>query len=90
MYQIVISRPAVKDIARLTPVVAGRVSAAIDALADDPRPAGCVKLAGSDQWRIRIGDWRVIYTIADDVLVVEIVTVGSRGGVYKGRGRKRR
>ena len=54
------------------------------ALADDPRPPGVKKLVGEkDQWRIRIGDWRVVYRIDDGVLVVEVVRVASRGEVYR-------
>jgi mRNA interferase RelE/StbE len=56
----------------------------IAALADTPRPPGCRKLAGRDaQWRIRVGDWRVIYRIDDGRLVVLIVDLGVRGGVYR-------
>jgi len=56
---------------------------AIFALAEDPRPSGCRKLVGSvDEWRIRVGDWRVIYRIDDGVLVVIVVTVAARSGVY--------
>jgi len=56
---------------------------AIFALAEDQRPSGCRKLVGSvDEWRIRVGDWRVIYRIDDGVLVVIVVTVAARSGVY--------
>ena len=58
---------------------------AIQTLAEEPRPPGCIKLAGyEDEWRIRVGDWRVIYRIDDGKLVVLVVTLGPRGGVYRG------
>ena len=56
--------------------------AAIDDLQDDPRPVGVKKLVGpSDLWRIRVGDWRVVYQVEDGRLVV-VVAVGGRSGVY--------
>ena len=62
-----------------------RLQTAIDALANDPRPPGCVKLAGSsDQWRIRIGDYRVIYAVDDGRSEVTILPVGHRREVYRG------
>ena len=63
---------------------AEHLRAAIMALADAPRPPGCRKLVGRDeQWRIRVGDWRVIYRIDDGRLVVMVVEVGTRGEVYR-------
>ena len=60
-----------------------RVSAAIDALADDPRPHGYRKLLGRrDQYRIRVGDYRIIYEIHDDVLIVIVVEIGPRDSIY--------
>ena len=57
---------------------------AIDALADDPRPHGVEKLAGMDDtWRIRVGDYRIIYRILDDRLVVLVIRVGHRREVYR-------
>ena len=55
---------------------------AIDNLAHDPRPSGVKKLKGSPDYRIRVGDYRVIYSIFDVVLLVEIVKVGQRGNFY--------
>ena len=60
------------------------IRAAIHALADDPRPKGCRKLEGrKDEWRVRVGTWRVIYRIEDARLVVVVVEVGPRGEVYR-------
>lgn len=60
------------------------VAAAIAALSSNPRPPGCVKLTGADDlWRVRIRDYRIIYTIRDDQLVVVVVKVGNRKDVYR-------
>jgi mRNA interferase RelE/StbE len=67
MYQVVVERSAEKDLRRLAPGVRLRVIAAVTALASNPRPAGCRKLAGTKHdWRIRVGDYRIIYEIADE------------------------
>ena len=61
-----------------------RVDAAILALSDNPRPPGCVKLSGlADLWRIRVGDYRVVYEIRDRQLIVLIVGVAHRREVYR-------
>ncbi len=60
-----------------------RIVAAILALADDPRPSGCRKLSGRDKYRIRCGDYRVVYSVEDFVLVVTIVKVGHRSDLYR-------
>jgi len=52
-------------------------------LEHDPRPPGCKKLRGRDAWRIRIGDYRAIYEIEDDRLIVTVITVGQRKEVYE-------
>lgn len=83
-YRIEIERAPEKAIARQSPNVSRRLREAIDRLADDPRPRNCTKLQGQSQahYRIRVGDWRIIYVINDDRLLVLIVDAGPRGGVY--------
>ncbi len=55
----------------------------ISALSEDPRPPGCLKLVGhEDHWRVRVGDWRIVYRIEDGRLVVVVVLVAPRSGVY--------
>ena len=84
MYQVVIERKAEKDLDRLPPPIHRRVSESVQALATDPRPAGCRKLVGGDNdWRIRVGDYRVIYQIADAIRVVRVTRVRHRREVYK-------
>ena len=60
-----------------------RVVGRIEALAIDPRPPGCTKLSGKEAYRVRQGAYRIVYTVADDVLVVEVVNVGHRRDVYR-------
>ena len=61
-----------------------RIVAGIRALADDPRPPGCEKLAGEDdRYRVRVGRYRVIYEIGDAELLVFVVRVGHRKDVYR-------
>lgn len=84
-YSVSISSAAKKAMGRLPNPIRERVDRAIVALADTPRPHGCAKLAGTaNGWRIRVSDWRILYTIEDDRLVVLVVEVGHRGEVYRG------
>ena len=83
MYEILITASAEKTLDKLPAQAAKRLVEAIYKLADQPRPTGCVKLFGSENYRIRVGDYRVIYSIIDATLVVEVVKVGSRKEVYK-------
>jgi mRNA interferase RelE/StbE len=83
VYTVGIKQRARKALARLPDADYRRVLAAIYALADDPRPPGCKKLVDRDGWRIRVGDYRVIYNIDDTALVVTVVEEGHRRDVYR-------
>ena len=84
MYRVLLERRAEKDLTRLSPEIHDRVIVAIQALAVNPRPPGCRKLAGSKHdWRIRVGDYRVIYEIADGIRVVRVNRVRHRREVYR-------
>jgi len=75
---------ATKEVRKLDPGIRRRVLSGIADLARDPRPAGCKKLTGeSNAWRIRVGDYRVLYEVLDDALVVTVVRVAHRREVYK-------
>lgn len=77
-------RAAERSIDALDPPVRLRVLTAIGRLADDPRSAGNVTaLWGSDRYRLRVGDWRVIYTLHDDVLLILVLRIGHRREVYR-------
>jgi len=84
MYQVVVERSAEKDLRRLAPAVRPRVLTAVTALAKNPRPAGSRKLAGTKQdWRIRVGDYRIIYEIADEIRVLRINRIRHRREAYR-------
>ena len=84
MYRVLLERAAEKDLARLSAEIHTRIISAIQSLAQNPRPSGCRKLAGSQHdWRIRVGDYRVIYEIADTIRVVRINRVRHRREVYR-------
>lgn len=84
MFEIVLERTAEKDLRRLSDEVHDRVIEGISVLATDPRPPGSKKLAGSkSNWRIRVGDYRVLYEIADMVRVVRVYRVRHRRDVYR-------
>lgn len=83
-YRITFARSAGRELQRLDPPVARRVVKAIEKLAADARPPGCVKLTGSqNEWRIRIGDWRVLYTIDDVASAVDISAIRHRSDAYR-------
>ena len=84
MYRVFLERTAEKDLSRLSSEIHDRVIAAIQELAKNPRPSGCRKLAGSKHdWRIRVGDYRVIYEIADEIRIVRVNRVRHRREVYR-------
>ena len=85
MYRVFLERAAEKDLSRLSSEVHDRVITTIRGLAKNPRPAGCGKLAGSKHdWRIRVGDYRVVYSINDAAKVVDVSVIRHRREVYRG------
>ena len=84
MYKIDISNQAERDLKRLSTDLFERIVPEIKALALNPRPHGCAKLAGSKHdYRIRVGDYRVLYEIADQVRIVRILRVRHRREAYR-------
>jgi len=86
-YRIRIKRSAAKEIERIEPVSLRRkVIERIRSLAADPRPRGCEKLSGKlERYRVRQGQYRVLYSVDDDILRVYVVKVGDRREVYRVR-----
>jgi len=83
-YRVEISKSAAKDLRGLDRKWIPRIVASIESLESDARPSGCKKLVGSDHtYRIRIGDYRVVYDIHDDKLIVLVVRVRHRRDVYR-------
>jgi len=83
-YSIVFARSARKELQGLDPPIALRLLKRIETLAKDPRPAGVVKLEGAiDLWRIRVGEWRVVYRIDNRVRLVDITSIRHRREAYR-------
>lgn len=81
-YNVQILRRAQKELAALPPFVYPRMCDAIRDLAGNPRPPGCKKLVGRNGWRIRVGDYRVIYEIDDSGQMITVMHIGHRRDVY--------
>ncbi len=85
-YQVRLAPAAVRHLRKLDPPGRRRVQAAIDLLAENPRPPGARQLVGgAGEWRVRTGDFRIIYDIRDGELLVLVVKVGHRRDVYERR-----
>lgn len=82
-YSVGVERKAQKQIAQLTTETQNRVEVALGTLADDPRPPGCRRLQGRDGWRIRVGNYRIVYTVDDDQRTVTVLQVGHRRDIYR-------
>jgi len=82
-YRIELRPAAVKALRKIDPRDRGRIQGAIALLGQDPRPPGAKALQGRPGLRVRVGDYRIIYTVQDDVLLVVVVTLGHRKDVYR-------
>ena len=83
MHEVRIGRSAVKELEALPDQIIDRVAAKVDSLSTRPRPTGCKKLRGGDDlWRVRVGDYRIIYAIDDKHLIVEIRVIRHRKDAY--------
>lgn len=82
-YKVLIQPSAQKEIERLPKPVQNKVLKALMTLSENPRPVGCKKLVGTDSWRVRIGEYRIVYWIDDGILSVEVIRVAHRKNVYR-------
>ena len=82
-YQVILPKSVQKELDRLPDEIAQRIMIRLTGLETNPRPADVKKLKGRDAWRIRVGDYRVIYEVHDRVLQVIVITVGHRREVYR-------
>lgn len=82
-YDLLIKRPAAKELEALPLKDRRRIVTRIQTLADDPRPPGAEKLSGEDKYRVRQGDYRVLYRIDDEGGTVTVVKIGNRKNVYR-------
>ena len=79
-WQVIVLREPEKLLTRLPRDVRQRLSKAIDDLETNPHPSGSERLTGYDLYRLRVGDWRIIYQIKDNQLLVLVLEIGTRGG----------
>lgn len=83
-YELRIKKSAAKELEAVSRKAdRQRLVQRIQSLADDPRPPDCKKLSGSNKYRIRQGNYRVVYSVEDNKLIVYVVKIGDRKGVYK-------
>ena len=83
-YRVEIKKSAVKEIEHLPRKDMKVVLYKIEALSENPRPCDCKKLSSQEKYRIRCGNYRILYSIEDDILTVFVVKVGHRKDVYRG------
>ncbi len=81
-YQITLRKRAIKALEHISEPYYSNIREAIYALADDPRPQGYKKLKGREAYRIRVADYRIIYDIIDDILLIDVIDLGHRKDIY--------
>ena len=81
-YTVVLSKKAQKQLDKLSDLIAMPIIDSILSLEDNPRPQGYIKLKDRDSYRIRVGNYRIIYEISDDILLIEIINLCHRKNVY--------
>lgn len=82
-YSLGFKRSVSRDVEAIPKRDLQRIMERIEALRDDPRPPGCVKLSGQEYYRVRQGNYRIVYEILDDRLVVVVIAIGHRRDVYR-------
>jgi len=89
-YELRFKPSVAKDLRGIPKADVRRILCRIEALREDPRAPGCEKMVGPEElYRVRQGVYRIVYAIHDEQVVVEVVRVGHRGDVYRGRGSRR-
>lgn len=83
MYLIEIKKSALKELSQIPPPYSNKIVEAIDELAIDPKPPGCKKLNGSEAYRIRVADYRIVYTVEDVIQLIEVQRIRHRKDVYR-------
>lgn len=82
-YKIQIKPSAFKELKKIPKKDLQKITKKILSLSVNPRPAGCEKLSGQEKYRLRQGNYRIVYSIEDDMLIVTIVKIGHRKEIYK-------
>jgi len=82
-YSVKLTSHAARQFDSLPPAVKPRIAEALRKLADDPRPPGCKRLSNRRDWRLRVGDYRIIYLVDDTAGLVFVTWIGPRSSAYK-------
>ena len=82
-FKVLIRRSSADELGRIPKKDLRRIVVRIEKLAGEPRPEGCEKLSGQDRFRIRQGDYRIIYSVDDAIRTIEIVKIGHRSEIYR-------
>ena len=82
-YEVLIEKAALKELSKIPPKEQSRIITTIKSLSKEPRPIGVKKLTGREAWRIRVGNYRIIYEIQDNKLVILVVHIGHRKNIYR-------
>jgi len=82
-HQVLVLPVAVKDLAKIPKRDQQRIRSTLGSFAQNPRPPGCVRLTGSEYWRVREGDWRIIYEIDDTAHKVTVLRIRHRREAYR-------
>jgi mRNA interferase RelE/StbE len=82
-YRLIVKKSVLKDLKGMPKKDVRRILATMQSLADEPRPPGSKKLSGQERYRLRQGNYRILYSIEDDRLIVCVVRVGNRRDVYR-------
>lgn len=82
-YEILFKESVWKDLKKVSKSDLRRILSRVEKLGDDPRPMGCEKLTGEELYRVRQGNYRIVYSIQDNELTVWVIKVGHRKDVYR-------
>ena len=82
-YQVIVQKSVVKFLKKIDKKSLKMIDGALELLKSNPRPPKAIKLTNEDLWRVRVGDFRIIYEIEDKILTVQIIRIGRRNNVYK-------
>ena len=82
-YKIYFRKSAAKELEKLPKAALRKIIKIVERLSDEPRPAGCEKLSGHELYRVRHGDYRIVYSIQDNELTIWVIKVGHRKDIYK-------
>lgn len=84
-YRIKIKASAIKELEKIPKKDLQRIVKKIQSLSINPRPSGCEKLSGQERYRLRQGNYRILYSVQDDILLVIVVKIGHRKEIYKSK-----